>query len=187
MLVGYAAARLFQAPAQLRDTWLLRIGIALLTVFVLARGLDVYGDPHHWQAVRGNFPATIMSFLSTTKYPPSLLYLLMTLGPAAIFCAFAGRLRGRIRDILVTFGRAPFAFYVAHLYLIHTVALLLGITQGFAAQQFLTHYRYFPKGYGVSLGGVYLIWIAIVAALYPLCRWVVRVKAQRADWWLSYV
>ena len=78
-------------------------------------------------------------------------------------------------------------FYVAHLYLIHAIALTLGVMQGFAAQQFLTHYRFFPKGYGVSLAGVYLIWIAVVAALYPLCRWVVSVKARRSSWWLSYV
>ncbi len=187
MLVGYASARMFQAPPQRRDRWLLRTGIALLSAFVLLRALDVYGDPHHWHAVDGNVAATVMSFLTTTKYPPSLLYLLMTLGPAAIFCAFAERLRGRIRQVLVTFGRAPFAFYVAHLYLIHAVALALGVTQGFAAQQFLTHYRYFPKGYGVPLGGVYLVWIAVVAALYPLCRWVVLLKARRTDWWLSYV
>jgi hypothetical protein len=128
-----------------------------------------------------------MSFLATTKYPPSLLYLLMTLGLAGLICAYADRLRSGIRDLLVTFGRTPFAFYVAHLYLIHTLALLLGIAQGFSASQFLTHYRYFPKGYGVGLGGVYLAWIAVVAILYPVCRWVRALKARRTDWWLSYV
>jgi hypothetical protein len=128
-----------------------------------------------------------MSFLGTTKYPPSLLYLLMTLGPAAIACAFVERLRNPIKNALVTLGRAPFAFYVAHLYLIHFAAMLLGIAQGFSARQFLTHYRYFPKGFGVGLPGVYLIWIAVVVILYPLCRWVAAVKAQRRDWWLSYV
>jgi hypothetical protein len=87
----------------------------------------------------------------------------------------------------VTFGRAPLAFYIAHLYLIHAAAILLGIMQGFTAQQFLTHYRYFPKGFGVGLLGVYLIWIAVVAILYPLCRWVAAVKARRQDWWLSYI
>jgi hypothetical protein len=111
----------------------------------------------------------------------------MTLGPAAIACAFAERLHGPIRNALVTFGRAPLAFYIAHLYLIHAAAILLGIAQGFTAQQFLTPYRFFPKGYGVGLLGVYLIWIAIVVILYPLCRWVAAVKARRQDWWLSYV
>ena len=187
MLVGYASAGLFQAPAKLRDERLLRIGIGFLLAFVLARAADAYGDPHHWHFDPSNMPATVMSFLATTKYPPSLLYLLMTLGPAAILCAFAERLRGAIRDVLVTFGRAPLAFYVAHLYLIHAAALALGDVQGFAAQQFLTHYRYFPQGYGVGLSGVYLIWIAVVVMLYPFCRWVASVKAQRTDWWLSYI
>jgi len=114
-------------------------------------------------------------------------YVLMTLGPAAIACAFVDRLYGPARTILATFGRAPLAFYVAHLYLIHVIAVLLGITQGFAAEQFLTRFRYFPPGYGVDLPGVYLIWIAVVVIVYPLCRWVAAVKARRRDWWLSYV
>ena len=128
-----------------------------------------------------------MSFLGTSKYPPSLLYLLMTLGPAAIACAFVGRFPERVRNPLVIFGRAPLAFYLAHLYLIHAVAVLLGIAQGFAAHQFFTHYRFFPEGFGVGLPGVYGIWIAVVALLYPLCRWVAAIKARRQDWWLSYV
>jgi uncharacterized membrane protein len=187
MLVGYASAGLFQGPAKPRDDRLMRIGIGLLLGFVLARAVDIYGDPHSWHASATNTAATVMSFLATTKYPPSLLYLLMTLGPAAIVCAFAERFHGGIRDVLVTFGRAPLAFYVAHLYLIHAAAILLGVAQGFTAQQFLTHYRYFPKGYGVGLGGVYLIWVCVVALLYPFCRWVAAVKARRADWWLSYL
>ena len=187
MLVGYASASLFQGPAKPRDDRFMRIGIGLLLGFVLARAFDIYGDPQNWHFDPNNIAATVMSFLATTKYPPSLLYLLMTLGPAAIVCAFAERLRGGIRDVLVTFGRVPLAFYVAHLYLIHAGVIVLGIAQGFAAQQFLTQYRYFPKGYGVSLSGVYLIWIAVVAILYPFCRWVASVKARRTDWWLSYV
>jgi uncharacterized membrane protein len=187
MLVGYASAGLFQGPARPRDDRLMRIGIGLLLGFVLARALDIYGDPRNWHFVPDNIAATVMSFLATTKYPPSLLYLLMTLGPAAIVCAFAERLRGGIKHVLVTFGRVPLAFYVAHLYLIHAGAILLGVAQGFAPPQFLTHYRYFPKGYGVGLGGVYIIWAAVVALLFPFCRWVASVKARRADWWLSYI
>jgi len=96
-------------------------------------------------------------------------------------------LPGPIKDVLTTFGRAPLAFYIAHLYLIHAVAMLLGMSQGFAAHEFLTHYRFFPAGYGVGLPGVYLLWLAVVLMLYPLCRWVADVKARRRDWWLSYV
>ena len=187
MFLGYGAAGLFELPAQERDRWLLRIGGSLVIAFILIRALNVYGDPRPWELHPSRIAASIMSFLATTKYPPSLLYLLMTLGPAAILCAFADRFRGPIKDALVTLGRAPLAFYIAHIYLIHTVAILVGVAQGFAAQQFLTPYRFFPNGYGVSLLGVYLIWIAVVVILYPLCRWVAAVKARRQDWWLSYV
>jgi uncharacterized membrane protein len=187
MFLGYGSASLFELPAKQRDRWLLRIGVSLVIAFILIRALNVYGDPKPWAFDRSSIAASVMSFLGTTKYPPSLLYVLMTLGPAAILCAFAERFRGPIKDALVTFGRAPLAFYVAHLYLIHALTIPLGIVQGFAAEQLLTHYRFFPKGFGVGLLGVYLIWIAVVVVLYPLCKWVAGVKARRHDWWLSYV
>jgi uncharacterized membrane protein len=187
MLVGYAVAGLFELPAKTRDQWLLRIGVCLVVAFISIRAVNVYGDPKAWEVDPGSITASVMSFLNTTKYPPSLLYVLMTLGPAAILCAFADRFRGPIKNVLVTFGRAPLAFYIAHLYLIHSLTPLLGITQGFAAEQFFTHYRFFPQGFGVGLLGVYVIWIVVVVMLYPLCRWVAAVKARRQDWWLSYV
>jgi uncharacterized membrane protein len=186
MFVGYGSAGLFELPPKTRDGWLLRIGLSLVLAFILVRALNVYGDPQPW-VMGGSTTASFMSFLATTKYPPSLLYLLMTLGPAVIACAFAERLRGPIRDALVTLGRAPLAFYVAHLYLIHGLTIVLGVAQGFSASQFFTHYRFFPHGFGVGLSGVYLIWIAVVVILYPLCRWVAGVKSRRQDWWLSYV
>jgi uncharacterized membrane protein len=187
MFLGYGAAGLFELPPKVRQERLVRIGVSLFVVFLVIRALNVYGEPHAWQFDRNSIAATVMSFLGTTKYPPSLLYVLMTLGPAAIACAFAERFRGRISDALVTLGRAPLAFYIAHLYFIHAAAMALGVAQGFAAEQFLTHYRFFPSGFGVGLLGVYLIWIAVVFALYPLCRWVAALKARRQDWWLSYV
>lgn len=187
MLVGYASAGLFQGPSNLRNERLTRIGVGLVIGFFLLRALDIYGDPHPWHVYPSRIAASVMSFLATTKYPPSLLYLLMTLGPAAIVCGFVERLGSGVRDVLVTYGRAPLAFYVAHLYLIHATTILLGIAQGFSAQQFLTQYRYYPRGYGVTLAGVYVIWIAVVVVLYPFCRWVSSVKARRTDWWLSYV
>jgi uncharacterized membrane protein len=187
MFLGYGAAGLFELPEKRRRELLVRIGISLIIGFIVIRALNVYGDPNRWQVDANGIAASVMSFLGTTKYPPSLLYILMTLGPAAVACGFVDYLRGPVADVLITFGRAPLAFYIAHLYLIHAGAVLLGMTQGFAAQQLFTHYRFFPEGFGVSLSGVYLIWIAVVAILYPLCRWVAAIKARRRDWWLSYV
>jgi hypothetical protein len=93
----------------------------------------------------------------------------------------------RSKRPLIVFGRAPFAFYVAHLYLIHTLAMVFGVIQGFDAREFLTYGFFFPKGYGVGLPGVYAVWLLVVAMLYPLCKWVAAVKGRRQDWWLSYL
>jgi hypothetical protein len=130
---------------------------------------------------------TVIDFINTTKYPPSLDFLLMTLGPAAILCSFADRFSGRLKDVLVTFGRVPFAFYVAHFLLIHTIGVIIGVLEGFQASQLATLFFYYPKGYGISLPAVYAVWLFVIAILYPWCRWMAALKARRRDWWLSYV
>ena len=186
MLLGYGTASLFQEPAERRSARLLLWGVAATAVFVVVRAAGVYGDPNPWQGQDSPIRAAI-DFLNVTKYPPSVLYLLMTLGPAAILCARADRVPEAVRQPLILFGRVPFAFYVAHLYLIHALAVAFGVIQGFEAGDFLTFSFLFPRGYGVGLPGVYAIWLLVVAALYPLCRWVAGVKARRRDWWLSYL
>jgi uncharacterized membrane protein len=186
MLVGYGTAPVFQQSPQKREARLLAWGAAATMAFVVIRGIGVYGEPNPWQA-QDHAVATLIDFLNVTKYPPSLLFLLMTLGPAAMLCAVADRVPALIKRPLMVFGRAPFAFYVAHLYLIHALAVAFGVTQGFAASQFLTYAFFFPKGYGVGLAATYAAWILIVAMLYPLCRWVAAVKDRRRDWWLSYL
>ena len=102
------------------------------------------------------------------------MFLAMTLGPAAIFCAYADRMRGFFKDTFVMFGRVPFAFYVAHFYLLHALSVLLGVMQGFDAAQLMTFPPFYPQGYGVSLPLVYCVWAGVVVVLYPFCRWVVR-------------
>ena len=186
MLLGFGTAPLFQEPPQRRDARLLAWGAAATTAFVVLRGIDIYGDPNHWQAQDGAV-RTVIDFLNVTKYPPSLLFLLMTLGPASILLAFADRVPEAIKQPLIVFGRAPFAFYVAHLYLIHTLAVVFGVYQGFDARAFLTYSFFFPKGYGVGLPGTYVAWLLVVVALYPFCKWVAAVKGRRQDWWLSYL
>jgi uncharacterized membrane protein len=187
MLVGFGLSGVFRRPADQRNTMLVKAGAVATAAFVLLRAVDLYGDPNAWQLQSAGATATIIDFLNTTKYPPSLLFLLMTLGPAAILCALADRWTGRIKNALVTFGRVPFAFYVAHIFLIHVIALLLGTGQGFAARQLITAFLFFPKGYGVELAWVYAIWALVVILLYPFCKWVAAVKTRRRDWWLSYV
>jgi hypothetical protein len=104
-----------------------------------------------------------------------------------MLCAVGDRVPHAIKQPLIVFGRVPFAFYVAHLYLIHTISVGLGTMQGFEPRQFLTPVFFLPEGYGLGLPGVYLVWLLVVAILYPFCKWVAAVKARRRDWWLSYV
>lgn len=187
MLFGFGSAGVFERPPAERDRILLRAGLAMTGAFVVLRAIDRYGDPNHWETQARGVVGTVIDFLNTTKYPPSLLFMLMTLGPAAIVCSQADRMTGRLKDTLVMFGRVPFAFYVAHFYLIHVLALALGVAQGFGPGQMLTVFMFYPKGYGVPLAGVYAMWAIVIATLYPLCRWVAGVKARRRDWWLSYL
>ena len=128
-------------------------GLTLVVGFVVLRALAVYGDPNPWQRQPGGLVATAIDFLNTTKYPPSLVFMMMTLGPAAIVCAYADRFSGAMKDLLVMFGRVPFAFYVTHFFVIHALSVCLGVLQGFEARQFMTAFLFFPKGSGVGLHG----------------------------------
>jgi uncharacterized membrane protein len=164
----------------------MRLGAGATLAFILIRALQIYGDPNPWQP-QPSIASTVMDFINTTKYPPSLLFLLMTLGPAMMLCAVVDRIPAAITRPFTTYGRVPFAFYVAHFYLIHLVAVLLGMAQGFAAGQMLTMTFFFPRGYGVGLPAVYILWLVVVLALYPLCVWMRDLKDRRTDWWLSYL
>jgi len=104
-----------------------------------------------------------------------------------VLCACAERLPRAITQPFVTFGRVPFAFYVAHILVIHLLSMALGVWQGFDALQFVTIFFFYPAGYGVNLAGVYALWLLVVLVLYPWCVWVGAIKQRRRDWWLSYV
>jgi len=186
MLVGFGSAGIFEHDPPWRVTLLRMIGVACVAAFGALRWFEVYGDPNGWQR-QSALVATVIDFLNTTKYPPSLVFLLMTIGPAAILCSMASRVPAIVNNTLVMFGRVPFAFYVAHLFLIHGLSVLLGVAQGFAPGQMATLFFFFPQGYGIGMPAVYVVWVLVVALLYPLCRAVASAKAQRRDWWLSYV
>jgi len=186
MLLGFGASMLFEREPAARNRALLLWGLGITALWLVLRLIDGYGDANHWQA-QATASGTLIDFLNVSKYPPSLLFLAMTLGPAAIFCAYADRMRGFFKDMFVMFGRVPFAFYVAHFFLIHALSVLLGVTQGFDAKQLMTFPPFYPQGYGLPLWGVYLVWAAVIAALYPFCRWVAGVKSRNRAWWLSYV
>jgi uncharacterized membrane protein len=186
MALGYVAGPwVFSRDAEVsrRLAW---VGGFLVFAFVELRLLNLYGDPSP-RLQRGDPATWLMSFLNTTKYPASLLYLLMTLGPGLLALAAFRHAKGPLADMLVTFGRVPFLFYVAHLYLVHAIAVAAGLAQGFPASAMLTYFRDLPKAYGYGLPVIYLVWIGVVAALYPLCRRYAELKARRSEWWLSYL
>lgn len=186
ILVGFGTAGVFEQPPARREKQLLRLGVAVTLGFLVVRLAGVYGDPNPWER-HGNPVRTAIDFLNVSKYPPSLLFLMMTLGPAAMLCAYADRIPAAITRPFIVFGRVPFAFYVAHLYLIHALSVALGAWQGFEPRQMMTIMFFYPKGFGIGLAGVYAVWVAVVVALYPFSKWVASVKARRRDWWLSYV
>jgi hypothetical protein len=130
----------------------------------------------------------VLAFINCEKYPPSLLYLMMTLGPALILLALFERTRGAVADWLITFGRVPFFFYVAHIFLIHALAIALAWAMlGDAGWLLGTFPPQKPANYGSSLLAVYAVWTCVVAMLYPVCRWFATLKQRRREWWWSYL
>lgn len=187
MLTGFGAALIFTLPPMRRDRLLRWIGLAMIAGFIALRALDIYGDPRPWIGHAEGLVATARDFFNTTKYPPSLLFLLMTLGPAAVACSYIERLGGALREVLLTFGRVPFAAYVLQYYVIHLLSVFLGLYQGFSLAQMLTNYLFYPQGYGIGLPGIYAVWTLVILILFPLCRRIAIVKASRRDWWLRYL
>ena len=187
MAFGFGTASLFTQDDATQKAQLLRWGSLFIIAFLILRALDVYGDANGWKVQEIGLQATILDFMNVTKYPPSILFTFATLGPMAIICAYAGQWSGWIKDTLVMFGRVPFFFYIAHIYLIHSASVLYGMLQGFETKQMLTVFFFYPKGFGTDLAGVYLVWIILLMILYPACKWMAGVKARRKDWWLSYL
>jgi uncharacterized membrane protein len=187
MLMGFGTAFIFEKKPADRDSLLIRYGLIMIVAFVVLRLSGLYGDPNPWKLWEEGLLSTVFDFMNVTKYPPSLLFLLITLGPMAILCAYADRMTGWLKDTLVMFGRVPFAFYLAHYCLIRVFNFILGTIQGFDSSDMFVFFFFFPKGYGVSLEWVYLIWALVIMTLYPFCKWVAGVKARRKDWWLSYL
>jgi uncharacterized membrane protein len=188
MAVGYGLGYIFLEPATQREGQLKLLGLASIALFLLLRGANLYGDPSPWSA-RGDGVMTALSVFNVTKYPPSLLYTLVTLGSALLLLSAMDRLGGVIGEVLATFGRVPLFIYVLHLYAAHAAAVALWLTEGFDFHQS----RGFgiqaapPAGLGLSLASTYVAWFLIMAALYPACRWFAGVKRRRRDWWLSYL
>ena len=174
MATGYCFGTLFTISAAARKKWLLTLGCCAIGLFVIIRYFNVYGDNALWVA-QGSVHRTLLSFINVSKYPPSLDYLLITLGPGMILLAFLENTSNRLTNIFVVFGRVPLFYYILHLYLLHSMSIIAGLISG--------------KGdkFGVSLPYVYLLWLFAVTVLYFPCKWFMKYKKEHKQWWLSYL
>jgi uncharacterized membrane protein len=176
MAIGYICGSMFQSdfPAERRRQWLILNGVGATLLFLLLRSTNLYGEPHAWSAQESPI-FTILSLLNTTKYPPSLHFLLMTMGPALTFLSVSESVRARFAKPFQTFGRVPFFFYIMHLYLIHALAMLYLAFSGRDPREYIFSASGLNSGalmdFGFGLGGVYLVWMLVLLCLYPLCKW----------------
>jgi uncharacterized membrane protein len=189
ILLGYSFGQLYTKKfSPYRRTQLLfALGLTGLFLFFVLRVINIYGDANHWSQQK-SIVFTVMSFFNVTKYPPSLLYTCITLAPAMIFLAFLENFRGRFSKAIIHFGRVPMFYYILHIYLIHALAMVAAQLTGFGWNAMVL--QLFPdvQGYGFSLWVVYLVWIAIVLVLFPLCKWYDNYKTHHKEkWWLSYL
>jgi uncharacterized membrane protein len=187
MAVGYALGQVFTQGRAMRVQQLFALGAVVTLGFVVLRATNLYGDPVPW-AIQDNVLATLLSFINCEKYPPSLLYLGMTLGPALMLVAAFEWVRGPVADWIATFGRVPFFYYVVHIFLLHALAIVFAwATIGDIGWLFGPLAGHKPTTYGLPLAGIYAVWLAVVVALYPLCRWFAGIKRRRTAWWWSYL
>lgn len=184
--LGYCLGKLYATDfdAAKRKKILKLLGLSAIVVFVALRYINIYGDAAHWSS-QPVTAFTILSFFNTTKYPPSLLYLTMTLGPALLFLAYSENITSRFSNIIKIYGRVPMFYYLCHLYLIHLGALAMVYIQGFKLSDLD---KGLPPGLGVNLGMTYAIWLTVIIILYPLCKWYDKFKSShRGNKWLSYL
>ena len=193
MMLGYCSGKIYEPSVNpaFRKKLLLYTGTGLILFFILLRYINVYGDPLPW-TLQDNTTSTVFSFLNVHKYPPSLLFMCITIGPALIFLALFETTQNKITRIISVYGKVPFFYYILHFYILHTLCMFLFISRGHTFSEGIQDtagipFRFLIAGEGYSIGIVYLIWILMVIALYPLCKWFSDMKRKHRHWWLSYL
>jgi uncharacterized membrane protein len=195
MGAGFCFGQVFLLEPQKRRRITLQLGTALTVAFIVIRAINHYADPVAWSHQKSAM-FTVLSFLNCTKYPGSLDFLLMTLGPSLLLLAYFERIQFKFTNPLIIFGRVPMFYFVLHFYLIHILVVLAAFLRyGSPAAKFIFNpvpsmggpADLFPANFGYSLWTVYGIWIFVLLVLYPVCRWFANIKATRKDWWLSYL
>jgi uncharacterized membrane protein len=197
MAAGFCFGPIMSLDPPRRRAWMVRLGLGMILAFLALRAIDRYGDPVRWSSDASG--RTLLAFLRCTKYPPSLDFLLMTLGPALLILAWLDRLQlsssGRSgKNPLLVFGRVPLFYFLLHFLVIHILTIPFAYIR-YGEIGFLRHTvpslggsgGLYPADYGYSLGVVYGVWILVVVLMYPPCLWFARLKLRRRDWWLSYI
>jgi uncharacterized membrane protein len=193
MAGGYCLGTVFEWDAHRRRSFLVRMGLTLAATFVVVRAVNIYGDPLRW-SYQASPVLTVLSFLNVTKYPPSLAFLLMTLGPAMVAIAWLEKFHFHSTNPLIVFGCVPFFYYGAHLLLAHLIEIGMNFVR-YGAKSFLliappsmgSSSELFPVNYGFPLWTVYAVWVVVLLLLYPACLWFARLKQRRHDWWVTYL
>ena len=191
MLMGYGLGRIFTAAfsSSKRCNILFGLGTIFILLFILLRFLNHYGDPSAWSIQRSPL-FSLLSFINLSKYPPSLDYILLTIGAAMMVLGLLDRIPKGSFSFIRIFGRVPFFFYVLHLYLIHFITVIIFFIQGYPSKDIAPQHSPFmfrPDRFGFNLPVVYLLWIAVILILYPLCKRYDHYKSTNSKWWLSYI
>lgn len=189
MILGYCFGSFYKhtVSREQRKKILLAIGLGAVALFVVLRFINGYGDRAPWSEQR-SAELSIISFFNTTKYPPSLMYTLMTVGPSILFLAFFENMQSRFARFFITFGRVPFFYYLCHLFLIHLLTVIAFFAAGYTTNEIISDPFYFrPVQFGYDLWAVYVIWLGVILLLYPLCRWYNKYKSTHDHWVLSYL
>lgn len=194
MMLGYCTGIYFSPKftADKRRKILTRIGFALIILFIVVRAVNVYGDPVPWSEQKNGL-FTFFSFINVNKYPPSLLYMCITVGPAFLFLSFIESFRNKFTNVMRTYGRVAFFYYILHLYLVHLLSAIAFLARGHSFEEASNTGDFFPfyflaVGEGYSLAVVYAVWAFVVILLYPLCKWYDTYKTSHKEkWWLSYL
>jgi len=193
ILLGYCFGKIYEPSfdSTRRKKILMQGGFGLIVFFILLRFLNIYGNPFQW-SVQNNLLFTILSFLNVHKYPPSLLFMCITIGPALLFLSVFENSNNKLTRAITIYGRVPFFYYVLHFYMLHILCMILFLSRGHSFSEatppiFGIPFRFMISGEGYSLTIVYVIWISLIIVLYPLCKWFSEYKKKKSYWWLSYL
>ena len=191
MILGYCFGKYYLHDVINRNKRSILLGIGLVVFFIILRSTNSYGDPLQWKP-QASALYSFFSFINVQKYPPSLLYLSVTIGISLILLGIIGDAKNKLANAVTVYGRVPLFYYVLHFYILHFFSMLLFFYNGHTLEEGMrgaeeSVFKFIQPGEGFGLGGVYLVWIAVVILLYPLCKWFADYKKNHPSWWVSYI